>query len=1085
MNQSARKPNRGAAGNRSRAAVAAVLALIASLTVWQVAATPAAANTRVNQDPPGLEQNTCGITILPGGGAGVPPVLIAAYNEDPWNFNGIGTSFSVDGGLTWVDSATPVLPVFQNNLDPSVATDGVGAVYAGMASYDFLPPNNMNAGVYVSLSLDGGVNFTPANPVAVYLGPPGANPWPSKPKVDADSYGAAGSPFAGNTYVIWEEDLPTTGWFQGPSEAAFSFSPDQGVTWSPILRINDNWNQDLVLWPDIDVGADGRVAAVWTDSPFWMQHQGTVMFDQSLDGGATFGQDVPVTSYWAVPQMLTDAAGAPSYTALSYAVDAVDPGNPLRIGVVYAADPDNGPAAEGKADTGDNLPGQYDAWLLNPFSGRSNIAESGTYIHTCWIENRGTVPDVYYNRASMGAGFPPAWDNPDQMISTQPWPDHKGSNNANIVCNYNTVHAAWDEWVGVDFTHLIYYNGSQDDGATWLPSAVPLDTHYRTCYEPWVTVDGMNHVCVAWLEDQQDGVDTDIWVNYSTDSGATWQPSEIQVPTTFRAFDHDIHSFHDYVLGVHYVFLVWAEQTASGGSIIRFSRSLDSGATWSAPVRLDSSPQGQEFAYGPKICGEWNDLYVCWQDQRFGIEDVFTNWSTSAGASWNGEIQIDTSGSRDYMSQIACGQGNVYVAYESDRNAPGANEDIIVNFSVGSGANWQGERRIDTGSPPGARHSVYPRLAVSGADGQPTPYVVWADDRNGTVPFSGWDVYSNFSTDGGFTWPLDFRVDVGDQPGRNDSLTPHITGYNICYAWRDLRNGGVGDVYANVYAWGPDEGDVFYTESLDGGATWLNPPLRVNDDIGTNDQTHPWLDIKPNGTVDVVWYDKRNCPLDQNPEVYFAALLPGTTAFTPNQPVSNQPVVQPLPGFWIGDYIGVAVDATDAHVVWADNRREGLLFDAWYAVQQNPGVIRTGACCRTSQTCYNVTAAECQAMNGTYMGDDTTCEETDCHASAAGEPGGLPDGRWALLRSNAPNPFNPGTTIHYELGRALPVRLAIYDSAGRLVRELYRSPLQNGGEHSVYWNGRDDGGRSVAAGVYFCRLNAGGDVSSIRMALIK
>ena len=76
----------------------------------------------------------------------------------------------------------------------------------------------------------------------------------------------------------------------------------------------------------------------------------------------------------------------------------------------------------------------------------------------------------------------------------------------------------------------------------------------------------------------------------------------------------------------------------------------------------------------------------------------------------------------------------------------------------------------------------------------------------------------------------------------------------------------------------------------------------------------------------------------------------------------------------------------------------------------------------------------------------------------------------ARLHQNAPNPFNPRTTIRYDLpvdaGR---VRLRLYDAAGRLVRTLVDGP-QGAGAQSVVWNGRDDGGRPVATGVYFCEL---------------
>ena len=125
--------------------------LAVSWLIILIAAGSASANLPVNQDPPGLlDQNTTSITILPGADPTQPATLVVGYNDDPWNFNGIGTSYSPDGGATWFDSATQMAPVFVNNQDPSVASDGVGVIYAGMLSFDFFPPMNMNSGIYVS-----------------------------------------------------------------------------------------------------------------------------------------------------------------------------------------------------------------------------------------------------------------------------------------------------------------------------------------------------------------------------------------------------------------------------------------------------------------------------------------------------------------------------------------------------------------------------------------------------------------------------------------------------------------------------------------------------------------------------------------------------------------------------------------------------------------------------------------------------------------------------------------------------------------------------------------------------------------------
>jgi hypothetical protein len=76
--------------------------------------------------------------------------------------------------------------------------------------------------------------------------------------------------------------------------------------------------------------------------------------------------------------------------------------------------------------------------------------------------------------------------------------------------------------------------------------------------------------------------------------------------------------------------------------------------------------------------------------------------------------------------------------------------------------------------------------------------------------------------------------------------------------------------------------------------------------------------------------------------------------------------------------------------------------------------------------------------------------------------------RFALLQ-NRPNPFSSGTSIEYVLPKEMKVTLGIYDISGRLVRTLLRG-AESAGARRVVWDGRDEKGRSVAAGVYFYKL---------------
>jgi len=86
---------------------------------------------------------------------------------------------------------------------------------------------------------------------------------------------------------------------------------------------------------------------------------------------------------------------------------------------------------------------------------------------------------------------------------------------------------------------------------------------------------------------------------------------------------------------------------------------------------------------------------------------------------------------------------------------------------------------------------------------------------------------------------------------------------------------------------------------------------------------------------------------------------------------------------------------------------------------------------------------------------------------------------------NYPNPFNPMTTVSFELDRQASVSLRIYDTAGRLVRTLETGQSFGAGTHQIEWRGLDDGGRTVASGVYLVRIDDGQTAQTHRMTLLK
>ena len=89
------------------------------------------------------------------------------------------------------------------------------------------------------------------------------------------------------------------------------------------------------------------------------------------------------------------------------------------------------------------------------------------------------------------------------------------------------------------------------------------------------------------------------------------------------------------------------------------------------------------------------------------------------------------------------------------------------------------------------------------------------------------------------------------------------------------------------------------------------------------------------------------------------------------------------------------------------------------------------------------------------------------------------------LEQNHPNPFNPQTTIAFNLPKEMPVSLRVYDVSGRLVDVLLDDRLAQQGRNEVVWRGRDLAGRLLPSGTYFYRLEAGSFGETKRMTLLK
>jgi predicted outer membrane repeat protein len=138
----------------------------------------------------------------------------------------------------------------------------------------------------------------------------------------------------------------------------------------------------------------------------------------------------------------------------------------------------------------------------------------------------------------------------------------------------------------------------------------------------------------------------------------------------------------------------------------------------------------------------------------------------------------------------------------------------------------------------------------------------------------------------------------------------------------------------------------------------------------------------------------------------------------------------------------------------------------------------------------------CDAGNGDFtLAGDSPClpPNNSCsvligaHDQGCPPTTGLPESAEsaAAVHQATPNPFGHTTALSYELPSAGIVGARVFDVSGKLIRTLVDSEYQPAGLRTIVWNGRDDRGRPVASGVYFFRVDIGGESIKRRAVLLR
>ena len=106
----------------------------------------------------------------------------------------------------------------------------------------------------------------------------------------------------------------------------------------------------------------------------------------------------------------------------------------------------------------------------------------------------------------------------------------------------------------------------------------------------------------------------------------------------------------------------------------------------------------------------------------------------------------------------------------------------------------------------------------------------------------------------------------------------------------------------------------------------------------------------------------------------------------------------------------------------------------------------------------------------------------DCERDATFDVNFMPE--VTSLEKNYPNPFNPSTTIPFNITQSGNVTLSVYDMSGSLVKTL-TSDYKEAGSYKVIWNGLNNDGQQVASGQYILKMSAPNYTNTLQMTFIK
>ncbi len=345
------------------------------------------------------------------------------------------------------------------------------------------------------------------------------------------------------------------------------------------------------------------------------------------------------------------------------------------------------------------------------------------------------------------------------------------------------------------------------------------------------------------------------------------------------------------------VYVVWADerngnytrimnnQPHKAGDIYISKGKFQDGWIFGKNIRINEI-KGSTGHGSPSIAVDDNSLYMMWEDDRFGFEELFFSTSPKNNIKFGKDMPVVEEAGSQVLPSIAVLNGTVYVAMMNKKNWD-------IDFTEGHAVNgiYKFDKPVRVNDDASGNWHYAPSLAV---DDEKNVCIAWLDARNGN-----YDIYFSHGIKENERWRLSKNIRVNDDPVNASQYTPSIAfdNGNAYIAWYDDRN---------------RDFDIFFSRGRLENNNWkFDNSIRVNDEH-KGDQMHPSIAAR-DGEIFAVWEDER----DGTSDIYFSKSISKKDGIE----FSKNTKVNDIEGKHYDPQIGISGD--NVYVAWQAEVKDG------------------------------------------------------------------------------------------------------------------------------------------------------------------